>query len=360
MKNIYRISAIILLASFILQAGILIGGNDKRRGTAGCNELLINPWPKSSGWGGVNTANGRGLDALFTNPAGLAFTARTELQYAYTDWFHGAGVGINAAGLAQRITASGVIGLSFVSMNYADEDVTKVLSPERGANGKFSPSSMNINVSYAHSFSSSIRGGATLKVISTGTDNINATGVAVDAGIQYVSGDDDEIKFGLALKNIGPPMSFAGNGMAQQVINQWNGSNNTLENRSLAFELPTILNIGASYDFLFKQVNQRFTLAGNFTSNAFGKDKYILGGEYAFLSMFQVRAGYVFEDNIFNSDERTTFMTGLCAGVSIEAPLMKKKGDDDKRIIPVIRVDYSYRTSDPMGGVHTIGIGLAL
>ena len=37
-------------------------GNDKRRGTAGATELLINPWARSTGWGSAGVANVRGLD----------------------------------------------------------------------------------------------------------------------------------------------------------------------------------------------------------------------------------------------------------------------------------------------------------
>ena len=32
--------------------------------------------------------------------------------------------------------------------------------------------------------------------------------VAIDAGIRYVTGDQEHIKFSISLKNVGPPMSF--------------------------------------------------------------------------------------------------------------------------------------------------------
>ena len=72
MKKGYRILVLVSLVT-LLSMPSLYAGNDDRRGTAGANELLINPWARSSGWSGVNTANGIGIDALFTNVAGLTF-----------------------------------------------------------------------------------------------------------------------------------------------------------------------------------------------------------------------------------------------------------------------------------------------
>ena len=61
MKN--RYSKILVLVSLIavLSAGTATAGNDDRRGTAGASELLINPWARSAGWGGVNTACAQGV-----------------------------------------------------------------------------------------------------------------------------------------------------------------------------------------------------------------------------------------------------------------------------------------------------------
>ena len=78
MKNIYKsIVAVLLTAVMILPLASLAGNKD-RSGQAGASELLINPWARSSGWGGVNVANSFGLESIYTNVAGLAFTQKTE------------------------------------------------------------------------------------------------------------------------------------------------------------------------------------------------------------------------------------------------------------------------------------------
>ena len=355
MKNRYRILVMVSLVS-LLSATTVFAGNDDRRGTAGANELLINPWARSSGWAGVNTANGIGVDALFTNVAGLTFLNKTEVLYTNTQWFGGYGGNINAFGLGQPVGSRGVLGLSVVAMGFGDIPITTVNSPEAGSNGTFSPSLMNITASYAHKFSQSIRGGINIKIISESTDNVSATGVAIDAGIQYVTGEDDNIKFGISLKNVGTPMSFSGDGMSLTLLNDQDVTS-TYETRSSSFELPTCLNIGGAYDFLFEKFDQRLTVAASFTSNAFLRDDYKIGLEYSIFNILQLRAGYSFQSGLWKEDNRVTAFTGPSAGASVAIPLGKRK---DGVKVPTVMIDYSYRAAAPFSGSHSIGLALNL
>ena len=61
----------------------------------------------------------------------------------------------------------------------------------------------------------------------------------------------------------------------------------------------------------------RITLAGNFVSNSFTKDQFTLGLEYAFKNVVMLRAGYTYEQGIWddiNTSERTNVSSGLSAG----------------------------------------------
>ena len=57
-----------------------------RAGSAGASELLINPFARSSGWGGSNVASVAGLEGQYFNVAGLASTEKTELIFTQTSW----------------------------------------------------------------------------------------------------------------------------------------------------------------------------------------------------------------------------------------------------------------------------------
>jgi hypothetical protein len=266
---------------------------------------------------------------LFSNVAGLAHAGGTEVTFGYTSWLQNSGVSNIAAGLAQNLGEYGVLGLSVSSMSFGTIDRTTVNSPEVGNNGTFKPSIMNVAVSYAKAFSTSIYAGATLKLVTESIDNVTGTGFAIDAGVQYVTGENYELKFGIALKNWGPSMSFSGDGLSINALMEFSDHYQTLEQRSASFELPSSLNIGMSYDILFAENNHRITVAGNFASMAFGKDQYTLGLEYGFMKFFMLRAGYTYEEklttDIYDENGSTTFMNGLASGASVMAPHSKAK-----------------------------------
>ena len=214
MKRVLSILTVMILTAS-LSAPSAFAGNDNRRGTAGATELLINPWARSSSWGGINTSCARGIDAFFSNIAGLSFVEKTEFVYSNTMLYGGrnglvSGASVNAFGLALRLGDAGVLGAYVMAMGCGDIYVTTPESPEPGSNGTISPTLMNLNVAFSYSFTTSIHGGANIKVITESTDNVTASGVALDAGIQYQTGENDELKFGISLKNIGLPVREVG------------------------------------------------------------------------------------------------------------------------------------------------------
>src|SRR5262245_35306983 len=93
-------------------------GNPDRAGQSGATELLINPWARSSGFGGANSGSIRGLESLFLNVAGTAFTKGTEIVLCHADYFKGSGISINSVGLSQKIGQSGVVSLGLMSMDF--------------------------------------------------------------------------------------------------------------------------------------------------------------------------------------------------------------------------------------------------
>lgn len=329
-------------------------GNKDRAGQGGSSELLIMPYARSSGWASSNTSNIRGLEAMYLNVAGTAFTQKTEVIFAHTDWLKGSGVSINSFGLTQRVGETGVIGIGVMSMTFGEIDITTVNQPEGGI-GKFRPSLMNIGLSYAKAFSNSIYGGMVLRIINESIADNSAQGIAIDAGIQYVTGDNDQIKFGIALRNVGPSMRFNGDGLSFRGNVIGSGNQLTVEHRSAKFELPSLLNIGASYDFFLTENQEHIlTASGTFTSNSFEKDNFSIGVEYDFKKIFYLRAGYHYEDGIFEAmPKRTTAYIGPTAGFSLQIPTNKENGS-------FISLDYSYRATNPYQGIHTIGARISM
>ncbi len=355
MKRIYiHIVTVFITISLTIPNHSVFAGNKDRSGQSGASELLINPWAGSSGWGGANVACSRGLEALFTNVAGTALTPKTEIIFANSDYLKGADINIMSFGLSQRVGESGAFTIAIMSMGFGDISRTTINNPDPAdaSIGTFSPSLININLAYAKAFSNSIYGGINIKILSETIADMSAQGVAIDAGIQYITGDLENIKFGISLKNVGPTMKFSGDGLTfRGFYTQFSTTSPTFEQRVSDFELPATLMIGGSYDFLFEE--SRLTFAGTFISNSFTKDQIVIGGEYSLKSYLVLRAGYTYEEGITEKANRTTVFTGPSAGISIQIPLNKEKGS-------VFAVDYSYRDTDPFDGVHTIGARISL
>lgn len=79
----------------------------------------------------------------------------------------------------------------------------------------------------------------------------------------------------------------------------------------------------------------------------------MVGIEYAFNRMVHLRGGYMYEDGITSEEERATVLTGPTAGLSVDFPFGEEKRS-------AIAVDYSYRTTNPFAGIHSIGVRISL
>ncbi len=353
---------IALFVAGVLSVANTYAGNSDRAGEAGASQLLINPWVRSVGFGGANTASAIGLEAMNLNVAGMAYTNKTEIMFTNKNWLVGSDTRVNSFGLTQKVGESGVLGFSLMSMNFGDIDITTADLPEGGV-GTFSPRYLTIDIAYAKSFSDRISGGIVVKVISESISNISSKGVVFNAGVKYVTGENDRIKFGIALNNVGPTMSASGEGLTFNNTDVNTNVTSTQERRSSSYQLPSLLNIGASYDFYLAaskdsssnkiKANHRLTLAGNFTANSFTNDQYRLGVEYGFRNMFMLRAGYVLESTTwFDANKRTTAYTGPAFGGSVVAPLGKGGA--------TFGIHYGYEMTERFSGTHSIGVRIDL
>ncbi len=339
--------------AFMLTYTFTFAGNEDRVGSAGASQLLANPWSRSLASGDAGVATTNGIEATFINIAGLAYTDKTQLKFNYTNWLGNSGIRFSSAGLAQRLSESSVLGISVQSMSFGDIPITTVENPEGGI-GVFSPKVNIINLGYSKLFTHSISGGINVKVLSESISNLGSTGVALDAGIRYVTGEKDQIKMGITLKNVGPPMKQSGDGISTQVTYLSTGQTATLEQRTQAYELPSLLAMGASYDFIFN-ANSKLTTMASFTGNSFSNDQYRLGLDYSMSGehiAFNVRAGYVYEKNLMSVDNRTNALTGFTSGFSVDALVGKNK--------TALGLEYAVRMSSPFGLIHTFGTTISI
>ena len=394
MKNTYK-SLIICVLVALISVGTsysVLAGNRDRSGQAGASHLLIDPWARTNGMANAGIAEVRGLESVYSNVAGLSFVKRTDFAFNRTQYLVGSncGININAIGFAQHLGKAkdfGTLGISFSSMGFGQVQVTTVAQPEGGL-GNFKPSLTTIGIHYAKSFNHFIKGGVSLKIINESIADLHATGFAIDAGVQYVAGKFENFKIGVTLKNIGLPMSYKGDGMSFRGRINNTGVEQTLNVRSAEFEMPSLLAIGVSYDFLWfggdyanmskedraaegltrDEAQHRLTLAASFTANSYSRDIFAVGMEYGFMRYFMIRAGYSLENVtskketnengeqelaavLFNSD---SFFLGPSVGATVAIPLSKTNVGQN------IYIDYAYRFTNKWRGNHLIGIKVSL
>lgn len=381
MKRIYLVSILLILS---LISTDLFAGNWQRAGQAGASQLLVNPWARSSGFGEANVACVTGYESMHLNVAGLAFTKKLEVGFNNSQYFAGSGIQVNAAALAVRVGENSVLGAMVDMFNWGEIIRTTENLPEGGI-GTFKPGYTVIGLSYAREFSNSIYGGITVKMINEHIDNLSANGFALDAGIQYITGfgkdkagnrNRDNIHFGITMKNVGTTMKYSGDGMSFVGVSP-TGTSMSVENRSQEYELPSLIKIGFSYHIrLAAKIdeddetvysNHNLAIALNFTSNSFTKDQFHIGLEYSFMEYLFIRAGYTYEKGLYSVSDCTTAFSGPSAGITLQAPLKKKEegakyglNTTSVSTRPVIGVDYSYRFTNMLGGVHTFGLRVTM
>ena len=328
----------------------LMAGNNDRAGSAGSTQLLMLPWARTGGWSGANLASVAGMEAMMFNVAGLAFTEGIDLGYSNIRYMGNSGIGVNTFGIGVRLgESSSVLGINVFSVDYGDIEITTVDFPEGGI-GQFSPKFLTIGLSYAKVFSNSIYGGINVKVITESTANVNATGFAFDAGIDYVTGPRKNLKFGITLRNVGGKMKFKGDGLDVQGTIQNTQNAVTLKNLSQGFELPTQMGLGINYDLYFDD-NNKLLFQFTFLANSFTKDNFNFGIGYSFKDIVSVNFGYMYENGINNSVDRNTVYTGPSGGFSANIPLGKRG--------PKLGLDYAYRATNPFNGFHQFAVRLS-
>ena len=363
------------LWSLVVLGSVALAGNPERAGQAGATQLLINPYARSSGMGGLNIANCYGIESVIINPAGIALTRRTEFVFSHTRWLVGSDININAFGFAQGFRNGGTLGIAVVAFDLGQFERTTIDNPDGGL-GYFSPTMLNISVSYAKIFADDrIYVGATLKLIHESIPDAAANGVAFDAGVQYRD-KKGNFKLGVALRNVGPQMRYRGEGLSVRA--NLGGAGGTFTNAVLtpaaSFEIPSVLLLGASYriglggetelkgreastggvggttDYMFSIVPMIGFYAHSFQNNQLGA-----GVELRYKNYFMVRGAYLWEQDITDKEKAQNAFNGLNFGATVELPF--KTGENR---YSTFGIDYSYRPTYFFNGTHSIGARLYL
>lgn len=341
-------SFFLMIVIFFFAAANIFAGGGRRNGTGGAAELLIPVGARGIAMGSSTLSNSYGIEALYWNPANLARVGDYSTNVLFSHMEHIADIGVQYGAVSTDIESFGTLAFSLKSLSIGDIPVTTVNNPD-GTGAVFAPQFLTVGLTYARMLSDRISVGLTTNFIYEKLDLVSASGIAFNVGVSYSSfADVPGLSIAFVMKNVGPQMKFDGSGLlipAETPSLTRPGQFYKVE--AATFELPSMLEIGASYQYNVNEQNS-LQVSGIFANNNFFGDELKGGFEYGYDKMFFIRAGYSFAYDL-DSDYNTY---GINGGVGFRYDI----GGVD------LRVDYAYRAVqyEGLGDNHIFSIGLGM
>lgn len=280
-----------IILILILIATSIYAGDVARKGTTGAEQVLIPVGARGIATGGAFLANITGLESIYYNPAGLDVYPQTEAMFSYVN--HLADINISYFAIGTTLGDIGSIGFDLKSFDFGDIPVTTENFPD-GTGETYSPSFLTIGFTYSKVLTDRISIGTNLKLITENIQNTNATGFALDAGVQYRF--SEALMIGAAVKNIGSDMNYSGQDLADRtgIPGSIPGSSSgSYEIITEGFQIPSFFQLSMTYALNVNEQNN-LLFAGAYTANNSFEDIANLGLEYGFMNNFFVRGGYNF------------------------------------------------------------------
>ncbi|MDZ7626231.1 MAG: PorV/PorQ family protein [Ignavibacteriaceae bacterium] len=302
-----------IILILILIATSIYAGDVARKGTTGAEQVLIPVGARGIATGGAFLANITGLESIFYNPAGLDVYPQTEAMFSYVNYL--ADINISYFAIGTSLGDIGSIGLDLKTFDFGDIPVTTETFPD-GTGETYSPSFLTIGFTYSKVLTDRISIGTNLKIISENIQNTNATGFALDAGVQYRF--SEALMIGAAVKNIGSDMSYSGQDLSSRTVIPGSipgSSSGSYEIITEGFQIPSFFQLSMTYALNINEQNN-LMFAGAYTANNSFEDIANLGMEYGFMNNFFVRGGYNFL--VQNTSE---YVYGLTFGAGLDYKL---------------------------------------
>ncbi|NOY57431.1 MAG: PorV/PorQ family protein [Calditrichaeota bacterium] len=300
----------------------------KKLAQTGLQFLKVDVGARAAAMGGAFMMTGDDANAMFYNPAGIAFMQNNvDFFVTRTKWF--ADISYDAGGVVKNMGNWGSIGVSFITCDYGDFIGTRVATTEKGyvETGMLDIGAYAVGFTYAKSLTDKFTVGGQIKfamqhlgenLLENGeTIDNKVSGLAYDFGTVFYPGYKS-LRLGMTVRNFSPQFKY----------------------QTTAFQLPLTFTIGFAMDVLdFMGEHQNSLLiAFDAVHPRDYTERIHVGGEYWFMDMFAIRAGYK-----FNYDEES-----LTGGVGFKSNL----GGID------VKIGYSYSDFGVFDAVNRISLGI--
>jgi len=337
-----RLLSLLTVALFALS--LAYGGDVKRKGTAGAQEVLIPVGARGIATGGALFPSLSGAEAIYYNPAGLSVGSRSEVMFSQMSYI--ADINVSYVAVSANFEDFGALGLSFKTLSFGDIPVTTVDHPD-GDGTTYSPGTYVVGLTYSRTLTDRVSAGFTTKVVYESIMGTAATGLAIDFGVQYrfTSG----LSIGASLKNVGTDMKYSGADLQTKtdVPDASLGSTQGVYSpETESFQIPSYFELGVNYLHTFNPENQ-VLLGTTFRNNNNLQDELMFGLEYKMMNVLALRSGY--EMLVKNTSES---VYGLNLGAGVEYKFENGMG---------FSFDYAFRSVKDFptdNHIFTVKIGL--
>ncbi len=331
----------VLVLCSLLSAGSTLAGRGDKVGSASGLQLSIPVGARPIALGGSILSSVSGVEAMAWNPAGLVTTDRpSELFVSHMSYIAGIGVDYVAAG--KSIGGGASLGVSVKALSVGDIPVTTELYPD-GTGETTSPTFLVVGGAFSRKMSDQITVGVGVDFLYEKMAEVTATGISFTGGVQYARlGGIDGLSVGVVLRNIGPKLTYDGEGLERAgVIIGADRPATNYKVEAASSDLPSTIEVGLGY---LHKIDGPLDLAFStlFRNNNFSDDQYKFGAEFSYEGRFFLRGGYDYSTEAEGNES----IFGPAFGAGVNETLENL----------LIQLDYAFRSADFFGGNHIVSL----
>lgn len=302
---------------------------DDRAGTEGFQFAKISIDARSAAMGNSNMADAIDGSSLYWNPANASVLKSSNVMISHTQYV--ADINLEYFSYIHKIGRF-AIGGGVQYLNSGEIDETTEFEP-LGTGRTFSTHHISAGLTGSHQITDLFSYGITLRYLSEKYIDVYYQTGAIDFGFLYFVGDTG-LRFGVSLNNFGLEAAPSG----QVEYETLDGTQEMDPESNLS--LPTRFNIAAAYNVIETDEHELLVTA-QITNPSDNSEQVNIGAEYGFMGQFFVRSGYEFgmEERVWPS-----------FGAGVKVPFVDR----------ILKADYGYTVFERLGGIHRIGLSVAL
>ena len=283
--------------------------SQSKTGTTIGEFLTIEPSARIAGMGNAGVSLHDETQTAYYNPGAIGHFDTYGVQFTHSLWL--ASLTYDYVAISIPLHEWGNLYLSGTALNSGEIDVRTVDQP-LGTGEQYSANDVALGLGYGRKISDRFSVGIELKYIQETIWHSSLNAFALNVGTIYEISPDG-LRIGASISNFGTEGQFSGKDLriTYDPNPSMNGSNTALPGDVYTdtYSLPVLFRVGVSYPVKIDNKNQLIVAANAFHPNE-NTESVSLGGEWAFMKTFMIRAGY---QNLFQQDSETglTLGTGL-------------------------------------------------